>query len=171
MLRGINLGDHNKMTMPDLEDLCSELGHRDVVTYLRSGNVVFRSRSTSSARVEEGLAAAIQARFGYDVPVVARTADRFTAIAERHPFASRTDDLAKLHVTFLQDAPDTATVAALSLATGGDEYEVVGPEVYLFTPNGYSRSKLTNGVWERALSTVATTRNAKTVAALAALAA
>jgi uncharacterized protein (DUF1697 family) len=42
--------------------------------------------------------------------------------------------------------------------------------VYLHTPNGYGRSKLSNAFFERRLGTRATTRNWKTVSKLAELA-
>ena len=35
-------------------------------------------------------------------------------------------------------------------------------EVYLYLPNGYARTKLTNNIFEKKLKTTATTRNWKT---------
>ena len=157
------------MKMPELAALCTELGYREVTTYLQSGNVRFGARATKAARVEAELSSALADRFGFEVATLVRSPGELAEVAERHPFASRTTDGAKLHVTFLQGVPDPAVVAALDDVTGGDEYEVIGREVYLFTPNGYGRSKLVNPLWERKFAMPATTRNAKTVAALATL--
>ncbi len=45
LLRGINVGGHNKVPMADLRALCEgDLGWRDVESYIQSGNLVFRAR-------------------------------------------------------------------------------------------------------------------------------
>ena len=43
LLRGINVGGRNRLSMPELAELFRALGHEDVVTYIQSGNVVFRA--------------------------------------------------------------------------------------------------------------------------------
>ena len=43
MLRGINVGGHNKVPMADLRQLCAQLGLSSVTTYIQSGNLVFSS--------------------------------------------------------------------------------------------------------------------------------
>ncbi len=48
---------------------------------------------------------------------------------------------------------------------------VRGNEVYLYCPNGYGKTKLSNSAFEGLLGTVATTQNRDTVAHLAVLAA
>ena len=40
LLRGINLGPHRRIGMPELRALVESLGHADVETYLQSGNVL-----------------------------------------------------------------------------------------------------------------------------------
>jgi uncharacterized protein (DUF1697 family) len=41
LLRGINVGGHKKMEMPELITAFKSLGFKDVKTYLQSGNVIF----------------------------------------------------------------------------------------------------------------------------------
>ena len=48
-----------------------------------------------------------------------------------------------------------------------DQLEVVGREVYLLYPDGYARTKLTIAVLEKRLGVRATSRNWRTVQALA----
>jgi uncharacterized protein (DUF1697 family) len=50
-----------------------------------------------------------------------------------------------------------------------DDFRVTGRHVYLHAPNGYGGSKLSNAYFEKQLGVVATTRNWKTVTALAEL--
>ncbi len=44
-----------------------------------------------------------------------------------------------------------------------EEFRIIGKEIYLFYPDGYGRSKLTNNVFESKLGVKATTRNWNTV--------
>ena len=41
LLRGINVGGKNKVSMNDLKMNIAELGYQNVVTYINSGNVIF----------------------------------------------------------------------------------------------------------------------------------
>ena len=86
-------------------------------------------------------------------------------------FADSGIDPAKLHVTFLGGNPDPDRVAHLAgKRFEPDELRVAGREVYLHCPSGYGRTKLQNDFLERQLAVAATTRNWKTVTALAELA-
>src|SRR5262245_65462516 len=63
LLRGVNLGAHNKVPMAGLRELMADIGAEDVQTYVQSGNVVFRSalaRTELVRRIEQE----ISARFG-----------------------------------------------------------------------------------------------------------
>ena len=51
-----------------------------------------------------------------------------------------------------------------------DRFVIRGREVYLSCPNGYGRTRFSNTFFERKLGLAATTRNWKTVMALAAIA-
>jgi len=167
LLRGINLGNHHKLAMRDLEAICAGLGWNDVVTYLRSGNVVFTAGRAEPEALGRALAEALADQRGYDVPTLVRTARELASIASSNPLVGRGADPERCHVTFLAAPPAKATVAAIDPAAGkGDEFVVVGREVYLHCPNGYGRSPLANPFWERRFATVATTRNWRTVSAL-----
>jgi len=171
LLRGVNLGNHNKITMDELEAICDGLGWRVIAIYLRSGNVVFGASRKQPDALGEALTDALAEGYGFDVPTLVRTADELASIASSNPLVARSSDPTNLHVTFLGETPSAALVDALDPEEGrGDDFVVVGREVYLHCPNGYGRSRLTNPFWERRLHTVATTRNWRTVNALVDLA-
>ncbi|MAP55438.1 MAG: hypothetical protein CL605_11100, partial [Altibacter sp.] len=79
-LRGINVGGHKKILMADLRLLFESLGYTQVRTYIQSGNVLF------SAEREKGLAEniseAIQIKYGWEVPVIVKTAEALRTIFE-----------------------------------------------------------------------------------------
>lgn len=51
LLRGINVGGHQKVAMADLRELLSGLGYSGVRTHLQSGNAIFTSRSGNPAKL------------------------------------------------------------------------------------------------------------------------
>ena len=170
LLRGINLGARNKLAMGDLRALVESLGGTDVETYVQSGNVAFGS-TASAGRLETALAEKLRTVHTLEVPVLVRSSAELDELAKRNPFLRTGADATSLHVTFLAGKPKRALVEALDPVTSApDELRVVGREVYLLCPNGYGRSKLSNAFFEKRLGEVATTRNWRTVLALAELA-
>jgi uncharacterized protein (DUF1697 family) len=172
LLRGINLGARNKIAMQDLRTLFESLGAEEVSTYVQSGNVVFKSSAGPVGLVEQ-IEAAIRRDLGLEVTALVRTGAQMTKVASQNPFArgKRRVQPTALHVTFLAEKPDGVSVRTLDTSrAGSDELRVVGQEIYLHTPNGYGRSKLSNAFFEKHLGVAATTRNWKTVTALAELA-
>ncbi len=171
MLRGVNVGGHNRLAMTDLRDLLSTLGFGDVVTYVQSGNAVFTG-SGSPAVVARAIADRIAADLGLEVPVIARSGHHLLEVVEGNPLAGLDADPKALHVTFLSEPPDPDRVAelvALAGRFGADRFEVIGQEVYLHCPRGYGVTKVGNTFLERRLGVTATTRNWRTVLTLAAM--
>jgi uncharacterized protein (DUF1697 family) len=170
LLRGINLGARNKVAMADLRTLIEDLGGEDVVTYVQSGNVVFKSR-VGPAKLADAVEKRIKRDLGLGVTVLLRTKPQLSKVLAGNPFASREGDPLKLHVTFLAEAPDRDRVRKVEANQfEPDEFHVARQEVYLFCPNGYGRSKLSNAYFEKQLDVRATTRNWKTVTKLVELA-
>jgi uncharacterized protein (DUF1697 family) len=175
LLRAVNVGG-NSVSMNNVREVFSSLGYADVETYLQSGNVVFAATGASSEsktnsltkKIEEGL----RKDLGKDITVLVRSGAELSAVLGKHPFAPRTEDGTKLHVTFLADRPSKDKAEAFSSGkVDSDEFELDGREVYLYCPNGYGRSKLVNSFFEKRLGVESTTRNWKTVGKLAEMAA
>jgi uncharacterized protein (DUF1697 family) len=170
LLRGVNLGARNKVPMAGLRSLMAEIGAEDVQTYVQSGNVVFRStlaRADLARRIEQE----IPARFGIDADVVLCTKAELARIVAGNPFAEDESDPTRLHVTFLAQAPNRGRMADLAAEQfEPDRFHVTRAAVYLHTPRGYGRTKLSNAYFERKLGVRATTRNWRTVTTLAGLA-
>jgi uncharacterized protein (DUF1697 family) len=170
LLRGINLGARNKVSMADLRALVSGLGAEDVTTYVQSGNVVFRS-SDGRTDLSQAIEGELRRLLGLELRVLLRTSAELCELVAGNPFAAREPDPIKLHATFLAEPPDSGRLRSLEeKACGPDEFRVARDTVYLHCPNGYGRSKLSNAFFERRLGVAATTRNWRTVTTLAELA-
>ncbi len=167
MLRGINLGSHNKVAMPALRSMFDDvLGYEDVTTYIQSGNVVFTT-SDKAAGLPAAISKAIAKEFGLDIAVFVRSKQQLQKIVAGNPFLKAGKDADKLHVVFLEAKP--AAAAAKSLTDrdwSPDEIAVRGSEAYLHCPNGYGRTKLGNAYVEKQLGVGGTTRNWRTTTKL-----
>ncbi|HEV2309550.1 MAG TPA: DUF1697 domain-containing protein [Acidimicrobiia bacterium] len=166
LLRGVNVGGKNRLAMPALRSAVEGLGFDDVATYVQSGNVVFRAPSQPEASLVRALERMIRGTFRLEVTVLVRTAAQLARIEKENPYLAQRRDPATLHVTFLAARPSAAARGELPRGLGPDELAVRGREVYLWCPNGYGRTKLTNAWFEQRLGTPATTRNWRTVVTL-----
>ena len=163
LLRGVNVGG-NLLKMERVREVCAELGLKNARTYVQSGNVVFEAQGTAgqwAGRLERKL----EGETRLPVTVMVKTAAELEKVIAGNPFLKeRGIDRARLHVTFLQRAPEPSTVARLdALQAGSDRFHRVGKEIYLHCPSGYGRSKLANNAIEKVLSIRTTTRNWNTV--------
>jgi uncharacterized protein (DUF1697 family) len=170
LLRGINIGSRNRISMPELRDALGAAGFDDVQTYLQSGNVVLSSKSSAEqvARTCERL---IKQEFKLDIPVVTRTRAQLAKVVERNPLAAVAADPKRYQVSFLAGKLSPDVVRKLeAAAVPAEEFVVDGREVYAWHPNGVGRSKLWTLLAGRGLGVTATARNWTTVTSLLELA-
>lgn len=81
LLRGINVGGKNKISMPELRTAFEEIGFLDVVTYINSGNVVFSSDSKDRVELIKQCEAIIVEKFMLNIPVaIVSAADLSTTL-------------------------------------------------------------------------------------------
>lgn len=168
LLRGINVGGHNKVPMERLRKLCEGLGFEQVKTFIQSGNVVFEAAKRSPAELSLKIEKKILAEFGFPVSVVTRTADELGKAIAANPFVKESKaEPAKVHIAFLPHAPKADAVKKLeTLATKTEQLRHSGQEIYLYYREGMGRAKLTGSVIERVLGVSATARNWNTVTKL-----
>ena len=169
LLRGVNIGPHNRVGMADLRALADELGLGPARTYIASGNLLFSAPKAGRAALADKLERAIAERFGVASPVVLRTGAELRAVVAAHPFGR---DTSHTYVTFLAAKPRAAAVETIDPAEiAPDRFVVRGADGYLSYPNRVTGARLTGALLERALGVPGTARNWRTVTKLAELAA
>jgi uncharacterized protein (DUF1697 family) len=168
MLRGINVGGQKRLPMDTLRLIFEELGFNKVGTYVQSGNVVFESDEQDRSQLAQRIEAQIEQTCGYPVLVFIRKAEELKRVVADNPFVKdRNEDPSKLHVTFLYQAPVETVWSALAPPKDiADEFSRGELAIYLFCPNGYAKTKLSNSFFERKLGMAVTTRNWNTVNAI-----
>ena len=171
LLRGINVGGHNRLPMRQLIALVEAIGGREVRTYIQSGNVVFAASKAVARRAATDLSSALARDAGITSSVVLRSREELRRIVADNPYLRAGHPEKELHVGFLASEPSTAALATLDYQRSPpDEFTVVGREIYVRCPNGVARSKLSNAYFDARLETTSTVRNWRTTLKLLELA-
>jgi uncharacterized protein (DUF1697 family) len=156
LLRGVNNLGSKKVTMAELQEVVSSLGHTDVMTYIQSGNVLFTPRPTDSrtagrtdvAALAAGLERAIADGIGVRARAVVLSREELARCMHDNPYPGETNPKL-LHAVFLPEVPGPGLAAWVADAErqvrvkgSRDAAQVLGRTVYLHTPDGYPRSEL-----------------------------
>jgi uncharacterized protein (DUF1697 family) len=160
LLRAVNVGGTGALKMAELKALCEDLGFTDVVTYIQSGNVLFRS-DLSKVQAAQALDAALARILGKSPGVTIRDPGEMQAIVDANPFPEAKPNY--LMISFL-NAPPPADALGRLVAPDGERAYVSGCEIYVHYPNGSGRSRLVLPAIRHA-----TARNMNTVVKLAEL--
>ncbi len=160
MLRGVNVGGHNKIKMEELRKLYASLKLEDPQTYVQSGNVIFRTRKTDEKALAKDIQAGIEKKFGCRPEIILRSTAELREIIAANPFAKRADiEPGKLLVSFLLSDPSAEARKKLAELTAiPEELHIMGRELYIYFPDGQGKSKLAP-VLDRILKVPATGRN------------
>jgi uncharacterized protein (DUF1697 family) len=165
LFRGINVGGHHGVRMGELKAMYEDLGLQDVLSYIQSGNVVFKSVDADVARLRRQIEGGFEERFGFHAEVFVRSSAEFRVIFEKNPFQSQQSKESKwVVVLFLAARPDdTAQEDLLRTYVGPEEIFFTGEEAFIYYTNGIGRSKLSLSLMEKKLKTFGTARNWNTI--------
>ncbi|OUS03570.1 hypothetical protein A9Q86_01275 [Flavobacteriales bacterium 33_180_T64] len=168
LLRGINVGGHKKVPMADLRELLSKVGFNDVRTYIQSGNIVLQSSESSIQNIEKRIQIAILDRFGFGVPVIAKTQNELLNIFDACPFSE--EKKANSYFILLDQIPDSKLVeSVLGLSYENEEFQIIHSCIYFYSSTGYGRTKFNMNTFEKKLNVKATSRNYRTIVKLIAM--
>ncbi|MEU8622223.1 DUF1697 domain-containing protein [Streptomyces sp. NPDC048623] len=149
LLRGINVGGRRKVPMAELRSVLEGLGHRDVRTYLQSGNAVFTTDAdtdapdTTDETLRQAIEAAIEKHFGFTVDCLVRDHAYLAAVVDDCPYPAEELQAKELHAFYLSETVDEERFAALDRDAYLPESFALGDRVlYLHAPTGLGTSKL-----------------------------
>jgi uncharacterized protein (DUF1697 family) len=181
LLRGINVGGHNRVPMAELRSLCESLGLHDVRTWIQSGNIVFRADSSAdssgsdvapatAADLELQLERAILDRFDLAVTVVVRSADEWLRYLPANPFPDASERAPNRVMLLLSKRTPNGSAARTlqERAADGERVALAGTALWIHFPEGSGRSKIAApSLLERVVGSPVTSRNWRTVVKLA----
>jgi len=125
LLRGINVGGKNIISMKDLKDLLEENGFKDVVTYINSGNIIFSSDSSDIEFLKGHCEALILQKFNLDLSLMIISAEDLIDALRNAPEWWDADIESKHNAIFVIP-PTTVEEVILEVGQAKPEYEKIG---------------------------------------------
>ena len=164
LLRGINVGGHNKIKMEELREMFASLGFENVKSYIASGNVAFDTRKTTDRALVTKLEKAIKSNFSLEIEVMIRTVSEIENVVRENPFEKEFNDETKLFVVFLkEELPEEKAALLTSHNNEFETFEVHGRNIYCLSKKGFIKSLLGKKYIDNKLKISATARNWRTV--------
>ena len=150
ILRGINVGGQKSVKMDSLRLLLGQNGFQDVETYIQSGNVFFNYSETGHNELKLLIEETVYRHFGFFVPVIIRTKDEMKNIISKNPFLIKEhSDKSRLYLTFLDKVPEKKYSGLVKdLDFSPELFFLLEKNIYLFTPIGYGKTRLSNSFFE-----------------------
>jgi len=168
LLRGINVSGKNKIKMTELKQLCLDIGFSEITTYIQSGNVIFSTQEINTSKIENKLVTAVKNKFGHSIKVLVLKKKELETVFKSNPFINEANfNFKKTCATFLDKIPTEEGMAKVRALAAKDELlNFKNKTVYLYCPNGFGRTKLSNNNIENKLKVSATSRNWNTITKL-----
>ena len=162
LLKGINVGGHNKIKMAELREALTKAGLKNVITYIQSGNILFKSDKDSPA-LETSIHEVIRKQFGHDIPVLVLEEKELRKAIENAPFVPQDEsEQSKYILSFLSRKPSSEELDTVKdISYEPDQWKIIDRTLYLYCPNGYGRTKFSAPMFERRLNVFMTARNWK----------
>lgn len=165
LLRGINVGSHHKVPMPELRKLLENHGFRNIKTLLNSGNVVFKGTQAEDKALGQEISQLVEQHFGFPVPILLRKGVDIQRILARKPFEKiETHKDLRLYVTFLNNMPKENS--PIPWASEDGSFQIIGSsDTELYSTVDISKSKTTDAMkhLEKSYGKDITTRNWNTL--------
>jgi uncharacterized protein (DUF1697 family) len=110
LLRGVNVGGKNNLSMSSLKTNLSKAGFEDVGTYINSGNVLFTSSQTDARKMETRIERLLSDQHKLACKVVVRSLAEMKKLVEGLPASWNGDDQWAHNVMFLRHSIDSRDV-------------------------------------------------------------
>jgi uncharacterized protein (DUF1697 family) len=107
LLRGVNVGGKNMISMSSLKVSFGRLGLQDVATYINSGNVLFKAADADARKLENRLERMLASEYHLSCRVVVRSFAEMTELVESLPRTWNGDTRWRYNVIFLRHTIDS----------------------------------------------------------------
>jgi uncharacterized protein (DUF1697 family) len=110
LLRGVNVGGKNNLSMRSLKTNLTAAGFQNVRTYINSGNVIFTSSQADARNLETKIERLLTEHHGLECKVVVRSLTEMKKLVESLPGSWSGDDNWAHNVMFLRHTIDSKNV-------------------------------------------------------------
>ena len=110
LLRGVNVGGNNMISMSALKESFTALGFAQVTTYINSGNIVFKSKESDPRKLEKQVEAMLGKEYDLGSKVVIRSVEEMERLVESLPASWTGDSRWRYNVIFLRHTIDSEEI-------------------------------------------------------------
>ncbi len=144
LLRGVNVGGNNMISMSALKKSFETLGFSDVTTYINSGNIIFNAKHDDARKLEQQIERMMAKEYQLDSKVVVRSLSEMEQLVQSLPRKWGGDSNWRYNVIFLRHTIDSEDILAELPANDEIEEVVYRPGTVLWAAHvdRISRSKM-----------------------------
>lgn len=143
LLRGVNVGGNNMISMRSLKESFETMGFANVSTYINSGNIIFQSKEDDPRKLERKIEQMLSSDYQLDSKVVIRSLPEMEKLVQALPRKWNDDSDFRYNVVFLRHSIDSEKVLD-ELPWNSDVEEVLyrpGTLLWSLQASGGTRSK------------------------------
>ena len=111
LLRGVNVGGNNMISMAALKGSFEKMGFKEVATYINSGNIIFKTEETDARKLEIKIEKMLLKEYKLDSKVVIRTLPEMAKLVKSLPDNWNNADW-RYNVMFLRHSIDSKDLLA-----------------------------------------------------------
>ena len=110
LLRGVNVGGNNMISMASLKTDFEKAGFKDVSSYINSGNLLFNTRETDPRKLERTIEAMLSKKYQLGSKVVVRSLPEMAKLVQGLPRTWDGDKDWRYNVIFLRHTIDSEDI-------------------------------------------------------------
>ena len=109
LLRGVNVGGNNMISMSALKESFTEMGFAQVTTYINSGNIIFKTKETDARKLEKKIEQMLEKEYDLGSKVVIRSLEEMERLVKSLP-PGWGDSRWRYNVIFLRHTIDSEEI-------------------------------------------------------------
>jgi uncharacterized protein (DUF1697 family) len=110
LLRGVNVGGNNMISMSSLKESFAAMGFKQVTTYINSGNIVFKSKEDDARKLETKIEQMMLRDYQLGSKVVVRSLSEMEKLVKSLPKSWGSDSSWRHNVMFLRHTIDSEKI-------------------------------------------------------------
>src|SRR5688572_13075642 len=110
LLRGVNVGGNNMISMRSLKESFETMGFTNVSTYINSGNIIFQSKEDDPRKLEKKIEQMLSSDYQLDSKVVVRSLSEMEKLVKALPRNWEGDSNWRYNVIFLRHSIDSEKI-------------------------------------------------------------
>ena len=112
LLRGVNVGGNNMISMKSLKESFEAIGFKQVTTYINSGNIIFKSKEDDARKLESKIEKMLSKDYQLNSKVVLRNLPEMEKLVKGLPRSWGDNSSWRYNVIFLRHTIDSEKILA-----------------------------------------------------------